>query len=79
MNEQQLLDLKKQMDKATEKATELTGQQKQLMETLENDWSCKTVDQAEKKVEKMDTEITQLNNQIKKGTEELEEKYTDDE
>ena len=79
MNEQQLLDLKKQMDKATEKATELSGQQKQLMGTLESDWSCKTVDQAEKKVEKMDTEITQLNNQIKKGTEELEEKYTDDE
>jgi len=79
MNTQQLLDLKKEIDEARETATELTGRKKQLIETLKNDWECATVEQAEKKTEKMDKEITQLNQQIKDSTIELEEKYLSDE
>ena len=79
MNTQQLLDLKKEIGEARETATELTGRKKQLMETLEKDWGCTTIPQAEKKAEKMDTDINQLNQQIKDNTAELEEKYLNDE
>ncbi len=75
MNEQQLLDLKHQIDEAKTNATELTGQQKSLMDRLKKDWNCTTVEQAEKKVEELETEITQLNTSIDKGVKELEEKY----
>ncbi len=75
MNEQQLLDLKHQIDEAKTTATELTGQQKSLMDRLKKDWNCTTVEQAEKKVEELETEITQLNTSIDKGVKELEEKY----
>jgi len=79
MNTQQLLNLKKEIDEARQTATELTGRQKQLMETLEKDWGCDSVAQAEKKAEKMDKEIEQLNQKIKEGVNELEEKYLSDE
>ena len=79
MNTQQLLDLKKEIGEARETATELTGRKKQLMETLEKDWGCATIPQAEKKAEKMSTDINQLNQQIKDSTTELEEKYLSDE
>jgi len=79
MNTQQLLDLKREIDKARDTATELTGRKKQLMETLEKDWDCTTILQAEKKSEKIAKEIDQLNQQIKEGTEELEEKYLSNE
>ena len=73
MNEQDLLDLKHEIGAAKEKATELTGQQKTLMKQLLGDWDFKTIVQAEKKVGTMDNDITKLNDQITKGTEELEE------
>lgn len=75
MNEQQLLDLKHQIDEAKTNATELTGQQKSLMDRLKKDWNCTTVEQAEKQIKQIETEITQLNTKIDKGMEELEEKY----
>ncbi len=75
MNEQQLLDLKHQIDEAKTNATELTGQQKSLMDRLKKDWNCTTTVQAEKKVEELETEITQLNTSINKGVKELEERY----
>ena len=78
MNTQQLLNLKKEIDEARQTATELTGRQKQLMETLEKDWDCTSVSQAEKKVKKMNTEIDRLNQKIKEGTAELEEKYLEE-
>ena len=79
MNTQQLLDLKKEIGEARQTATELTGRKKQLIETLEKDWGCSTIPQAEKKAEKMETDINQLNQQIKDNTAELEEKYLNDE
>ena len=79
MNEHQLLDLKKEIDEATKTATELNGRRKQLMETLKTDWDCTSVDQAEKKAEKINGEIYRLNQQIKEGCNELEEKYLSDE
>jgi len=75
MNEQELLDLKQQIKEAGDKATELKGQQKSLMSQLKKDWNCDTTEQAEKKVEELGKEITQLNTKINEGVKELEENY----
>ena len=75
MNEQQLLDLKHQIDEAKTNATELTGQQKSLMDRLKKDWNCTTTVQAEKKLTELEKKITQLNTSIDKGVKELEERY----
>ncbi len=78
MNEQDLLDLKKEIDEANETSAELNGRLKQLLKQLREDWEYDTEKQAEKKMETMDGEIIQLNDQIKKGTEELESKYMEE-
>ena len=75
MDQQDLIELKEKIDSAKEKAAELTGRQKGLMKELKDDWGCDTVAQAEKKIEEMETEVTQINEKIKKGVEELEEEY----
>lgn len=74
MNEQELLDLKEDIDQAKQKHSELKGRKEFLMKQLKEDWSCTTVEQAEKASAKMEKEIETLNEQIKKGTEELQEK-----
>jgi hypothetical protein len=75
MTEQQLLDLKKKVDRAKTTVSELEGQRKAQMKQLSDDWGCKTVEAAEKKVESMSNDIETLDKQIKKGIEELETKY----
>ena len=75
MDEQKLLDLKKEIKEAGDKATELKGQQKSLMSQLKKDWNCDTTKQAEEEVEELGKEITQLNTKIDEGVKELEEKY----
>ena len=75
ITEQELLELKKQIDTAKTTVSELTGKQSAQMEELEKSWGCTTVKQAEKKVEKMEGDIDDLDQQIKDGLKELEEKY----
>ena len=75
MEQQQLLELKERIDEAKEKSSELKGQLKGLTKELEEDWQCDTVKQAEVKVQQMETEVTKLNEKIKKNVTELEEKY----
>jgi phage shock protein A len=75
LTEQQLLDLKEEVDDAKTKVSELTGQQTALMKQFKEDWDCKTIQEAEEKLETMEKNITILESKIKKGTKELEEKY----
>ena len=75
MEHQDLLDLKEKIDQAKEKSSELKGQLKGLTKELSDDWGCTNIEQAEKKVKKMETDINKLNEQIKTGVNELEEKY----
>jgi predicted nuclease with TOPRIM domain len=73
--EQQLLDLKKNVDEAKTSVAELTGQQKSLMKQLKDDWQCSTIEAAQMKLKSMDNDIANLDAKIAKGTKELEEKY----
>ena len=75
MTEQQLLDLKDQVEEAKTKVSELTGQKQALMNQLKTDWNCKTIEEANTKLKEMENSISVLEKKIEKGTKELSEKY----
>lgn len=75
MKEDDLLNLKAKIDNAKTEVSELKGQKNALMKQLNDDWGCTTIAQAEKKLEGFKTNIEKLEDQIEKGTKELEEKY----
>jgi len=75
ITEQDLLDLKKKIEESKTKSAELTGSQKHLMKDLKEDWNCDNVNQADKKIIEMDSEIEKLEKSIEKGIEELKTKY----
>ena len=75
MDENELLELKKEIDEAKSKISELTGTQKQLMKDLKEKWDCPTFEEGRTKYTKLGQEITALNDKIEKGVKELNEKY----
>jgi predicted nuclease with TOPRIM domain len=75
MTEQQLLDLKDQVEEAKTKVSELTGQKQALMNQLKTDWNCKTIEEANTKLKEMENSISVLEKKIERGVNELEEKY----
>lgn len=75
MDEKRLLDLKQQIDDAKLEVSQLKGRRANLMEQLQEQWGCKTVKEAEAKLEKMRQETTQLEAQLKKGIQQLEDEY----
>ena len=75
LDEQDLLDLKKDIDEAKTKQSELVGQKTALMTQLKNDWGCKTVKEAQEKLKTMGEEIEDIEDKIEKGVTDLQEKY----
>jgi len=75
MDEKQLLKLKEQIDEAKTAVSELRGHQTALLKQLKDDWGCKTVEEAQTKLKKMESEVSTLNDQITDGLKQLEEKY----
>jgi len=75
LDEQDLLDLKKDIDEAKTKQSELIGQKNALMTQLKNDWGCKTVEEAQEKLKTMGEEIEDIEDKIEKGVTDLQEKY----
>ena len=75
LTEQDLLNLKGEIDEAKTKVSELNGQKTALMNQLKTDFGCKTPKEAEKKLTDLKKEITTLENEIEEGTKELSEKY----
>jgi hypothetical protein len=75
MNENDLMQLKRKVDEAKTNLNVLKGQQVALMKQLKDNWECTTIKEAEKKLMGMDTELTKISSQIKKGLIELESKY----
>jgi len=75
MDKKKLFDLKDQVGKAKAKASELKGRKSQLIDTLKNEHGCISVNQAEKKDNKMETEIDKLENKKEKAVKELEDEY----
>jgi peptidoglycan hydrolase CwlO-like protein len=75
MNEKELLELKDKVDEAKQVVSELTGQRNALLKQLKDDWGCKTIEEAETKLAKMDKDIDALEKKIEKGVTELNDKY----
>jgi predicted nucleic acid-binding Zn-ribbon protein len=74
-NEQKLLRLKKKIDTAKEKVSELKGQRIHLEKELKEKWGCNTIKEAREKIEKIEESIEKMEKQIKEGIKELEDKY----
>jgi uncharacterized protein YaaN involved in tellurite resistance len=74
MNEQDLLELKKDIDKAKEEKLQLQGQRKTLLSQL-LEHGCKTLEEAEKKLKTLQKEIDNISVTIEKGMDEIEENY----
>ncbi len=73
-NAEKLMKLKKEVDTIKTEVARLTGVQDQLKKDLER-FKCKTISEAEVKLEEMEQEIEELEAQIEKGIEEIESKY----
>ncbi len=75
LSKAQLLALKDEITEARTKVSELKGKQSYLMTQLKEQYGCATITEAEKKLEKLDKQIGKMQDQIKIGTQALEEKY----
>ena len=75
MTEQQLLNLKDEVEKSKTKVSELQGQLKALNKQLIDDWKCKTIKEGKRKLQEIKISNSSINKKIEKKTEELEEKY----
>lgn len=72
--EKELFKLKEDVDAAKIAVSELEGQKKAQLKQLSEDWGCKTVEEAEKKIAVMRKDVEKLEEQIETGIEELEER-----
>ena len=72
--ETEFLALKKNIDEARTKVSELKGQLNALLSQLK-EWECKTIEEAEAKLKEMTEELSNFDNKIASGIKELEEKY----
>ncbi len=75
MDERRLLSLKQQIDDAKTEISQLEGRKANLLERLEEQWGCKTIKEAEKKLEEMTEQIESLDKKIQAGITKLEEEY----
>jgi prefoldin subunit 5 len=75
LTKKQLLELKEKVEEAKTTVSELTGQQTALLQQLKTDFGCKSIEDAEEKLEVLNRNIKGLEKKIEKGTQELEEKF----
>ena len=73
--ERDLVGLKQKIDTAKTETERLKGRQEELMNQLQDSWGCKTIDEAEQKVEKLSKEISALEKEIEDGLLELEQSF----
>jgi hypothetical protein len=76
MNEaEKLLRMKEKIDKAKTDIERMEGRKDQLYETLKKDFGCKTLKEAEKKLNEMNKELDKKETILADGVTALEEKY----
>lgn len=75
MDANKLLELKNQIDNAKSEVQQLEGRKKYLFQELEENYGCKTIDQAKKKLQKLKKEIQTKQEKIDQQTAELKNKY----
>jgi len=75
MTEQDLLNLKKDINTAKTNKANLEGQKEGIMKQLRDTFKVKTVEEANTKLSQLERQQKVLEQKIKDGIEELEEKY----
>jgi predicted nucleic acid-binding Zn-ribbon protein len=79
MTEQELIDLKQEIDKAKEKSLQLKGQKDALLQQLKDDWNCNSIEETLKKIKLLEKQNAELLSEIEEGMSELEASYFKDE
>jgi len=77
MTIEQLLALKDKIERGKTKLSELKGQKTQQLETLLEEWDCRSVEEAETKLTKLEKELETLEIEIEENVAELKENYPD--
>ena len=77
MTQEELLELKQEIDESQDKATKLTARKDLLVEQLKDKWKVTTPKQAKAKLDSMQEDIEELDDKIDKATEELEDKLNE--
>lgn len=72
---EKLLKMKEKIDKAKADVSRLEGSRDQLFKTLEKDFECKSLKEAEKKVKKIGKELDQKEIALTEGIATLENEY----
>lgn len=75
MTEQELFELKDEINEAKKKKDKLEGQLEYLKKTLKEKWGVKNLKEANNKLKTLKEKVNSLNEKIKIGTQELENKY----
>ena len=75
MTEKELVDLKKRIDNAKIKVSELIGKQKYLKKQLQEICGTDQTKEAKKNLDILNTEIKKLDEDIENRTNDLKEKY----
>jgi len=70
-----LMNMKKEASDAAEEASELRGRISQIETTLKEEFGCKTVNEANRLLEKLKTEAEELEKEILTGLKEIKEVY----
>lgn len=75
MTEDQLLQIKEQIDTAKSEISKLEGRKENLMETLNSQFKCKSVEEAEKTLLSLTAQIKEIDLTIQEESKKLESKY----
>lgn len=75
MDREELLELKEKVEKAKLEKSKLEGQLEAVMKDLKNNWGCATLEQARKKLGGIETEISELEEEIEKESNKLTTDY----
>lgn len=72
MTEQELLDLKAEIEESKENLSKMQGRKEALMEQLQKQFGVKSIKEAETKIKKMESEVAEWDQKIDDATQELE-------
>ena len=72
---EKLLELRSKIDRAKMEVARLTGERDVLLKELRSKWACKTVEEAEKRLDALDEEIEQVEREIEQKIEHIKQTY----
>ena len=75
LSEQELLDIKEEIEEAEEKVSSLKGQREYLYNELEEEWDCDSLEEAREKHKEIESKLARLDEKIAENKREIEDEY----